>query len=298
MTMRLAIVGADTSHATEFTARLHDASHPEHVPGTRVVAALPAASADIPLSAQRVQGFTATLRDELGVKIVSSWEEVLSEVDGILILSLDGRPHLQQVKRALEARVPVFLDKPVAASLAEAEQIYALAEQCGVPLYSSSALRWHPQVRSLQSAEAEWFSTVSIGPAPGLEHHPDLFFYGIHPTEALFTVLGPDCLRVSATRSARGLTAVGEWASGETGHLITLAQHGAQYSLFRAAADQRLQVTLSGGFYGPLLQQIVQFMRSGVSPVSAQETLAIYRFMAGAKESADRGGASVRLSGL
>lgn len=295
MALRLAIIGADTSHATEFTQRLHDASHPEHVAGARVVAALPAASADLPLSAQRVAGFTASLRDELGVPLASSWEQVLTGVDGVLLLSLDGRPHLAQVQQALAARVPIFLDKPVAASLADAEQIYALAAECGVPLYSGSALRWHPQVRSLQQAEADWFSAVSIGPAPALEHHPDLFFYGIHPTEALFTLLGPDCLQVSATRNARGMTAVGQWASGETGHLITLAQHGAKYSLSRAAADQLLHVELSGGFYAPLLQQILQFIRSGVSPVTAEETLAIYRFMAGAKQSADLGGASVQL---
>ena len=63
-------------------------------------------------------------------------------MDAVLLESVDGRPHLEQVKPVLKAHKPVFIDKPLAATLEDAREIARLAKAAGVPWFSSSSLRF------------------------------------------------------------------------------------------------------------------------------------------------------------
>src|SRR5206468_12596537 len=112
----------------------------------RVVAAYPGGSRDLPSSWDRVAGYTKQLRDEFHVEIVDSIETLLSKVDVVLLESVDGRPHLEQVKPVFKAHKPVFIDKPVAGSLADALEIYRLAKESNTPCFSSSSLRFSPGI--------------------------------------------------------------------------------------------------------------------------------------------------------
>ena len=112
---RIGMIGLDTSHVTEFTKLINDAQKNY---GCKVVAGYPGGSADIEASASRVQGFTAEMKDKYGVEIVGTIEELCQKVDGVMLESVDGRPHLEQVRPVLAAKKPVFIDKPVAGSLA------------------------------------------------------------------------------------------------------------------------------------------------------------------------------------
>ena len=58
-------------------------------------------------------------------------EEMAKNVDAILILSVDGRPHLDQFRRTLAAKKPVFIDKPIAGSLADTIRILDAAKKAG-----------------------------------------------------------------------------------------------------------------------------------------------------------------------
>ena len=293
--IRLGIVGLDTSHGVEFPRRLNDPSRPDHIPGARVVAALPAMSPDLPMSRDRIEGFTATVRDELGVRIVGSVEELLTGIDAVLILSLDGRSHLEQVRSVLGARKPVFLDKPVAASLADAVRLYQEAEAGGVPLFSASAVRWYPGVLEVANSRIPGISgAISYGPAPLMAGHPRLFFYGIHPTEALFTVLGPGCTTVSAMSSDGATVVSAQWSDGRLGSLYAMHTWPADYKVTLFGKDQIVEQKTSGD-YTPLVRQIVQFCRTGVPPVTAAQTLEIYAFMEAADESLRQQGHPVSL---
>lgn len=293
--IRLGIVGLDTSHGVEFPRRLNAPSHPDYIPGARVVAALPAMSPDLQLSRDRIEGFTATVRDELGVRIVGSMDELLADIDAVMILSLDGRPHLEQVRSALGARKPVFLDKPVAAWLADAVRIYQEAEAAGVPLFSASAVRWYPGVVEVANARIEGISgAISYGPAPLMAGHPRLFFYGIHPTEALFTVLGPGCSTVSAMASDGATIVTARWSDGRLGTLYAMHTWPADYKVTLLGKDQVIEQK-TGGDYTPLVREIVTFARTGVPPVTAAQTLEIYAFMEAADESLRQQGRPVNL---
>ncbi len=296
--LRLGIIGLDTSHAVEFTMRLNDAANPNHIPGGRVVAAFPVGSPDLPESAGRIEGYTKTLQEKYGVKIVGGIVEVCTAVDAVMVLSLDGRPHLEQARQVITLKKPLFLDKPVAASLKDAVEIYRLADAAKTPVFSASAVRWHPGVVELAAAEpGPAKAALSYGPAPLLPHHPALFFYGIHPTEALFTVMGPGCASAASSSTPGATVVTGIWDGGRAGtlHAIHSFPMGSpSYKVIRFGEKEAIEQK-SPGDYTPMLREIIKFFQTGKPPVSAAETLEIYAFMEAAEESKRQNGKPVAI---
>lgn len=293
--LRIGIIGLDTSHSEQFTLRMNDPANPNHIPGARVVVAFPGGSPDIEESQSRVEAFTATVRDKFGVRIVGSVAEACKDVDAILLLSLEGRPRLEQMRQIIAAGKPVFMDKPVAATLKDAVEIYQLATTAQVPVFSSSAVRWYPGVLEVANAEqTPARGVISYGPAHVLPHHPDLFFYGIHPTEALFTVMGGGCLSVTRTTTPSASVVVGLWSGDRTGTLHAIHEGAKAYKLIRFG-ETLITEQKSEGDYTPMLREIIKFFQTKQAPVSPRQTLEIYAFMEAAEESKRRDGQSVTL---
>ena len=110
--LRLGIIGTDTSHATEFAKLLNGGT----VPGARIVAAFKGGSADVESSRTRVDKYAEELHSKYGVEIVEDIPALLAKVDGVLLLSVDGRTHLSQARAAMIVRKPIFIDKPLAST--------------------------------------------------------------------------------------------------------------------------------------------------------------------------------------
>lgn len=293
--LRIGLIGLDTSHVIAFTQLLNDPAHPSHVPGGRVVAAFKGGSPDLPDSRDRVEGYTQELQQKWGVQILDSIEALCAAVDGVMLESVDGRPHLAQARPVLRARKPLFIDKPMAGSLRDVIEIFRLARETGTPCWSSSSLRFYPGLIELKKTDVGVVrGAVSTGPAPLEPHHPDLFWYGIHPTEALYAVLGTGCERVVRTHTPDTDVVTGVWRDGRVGTLIGIRNAAAPYrvTLFgtRAVVDQK-----PGGDYAPLIREVMRFFQTGVAPVPPEETLELFAFMEAADESKRRGGAPVTL---
>lgn len=294
--LRVGIIGLDTSHVAAFTRVLNNPKAAPDVQGVRVVAAFPGGSPDVESSRSRIKGFTDTLRDKYGVEIVASIEELLPKVDVVLLESVDGRPHLQQLLPVLKAGKPVFIDKPVAGSLADAIQIFELAKKYKVPCFSSSSLRFsagiqamrkHPKVGKVLGCDA--WSPCSLE-----EHHPDLFWYGVHGVETLFTIMGTGCESVARTHTPGYDLVVGKWSDGRIGTYRGLRQGKQGYGAM-VFGDKGIELSGGYGGYEPLLVEIVKFFKTGEPPVSAEETIEIFAFMEAADESKRRDGAPVTL---
>ncbi|MCR4415620.1 MAG: Gfo/Idh/MocA family oxidoreductase, partial [Thermoguttaceae bacterium] len=191
--IKVGIIGLD-AHALPWTKILADPNAKGERAAMKVVAAYSGGSPDIPQSMDLLRQSVEPIRT-MGVPIVDSIEELLPKVDAVMILSIDGRAHLAQARPVLAARKPVFIDKPVAASLAEAIEIYQLAEIHQTPCFSSSALRFAPGTQAVgkDSKLGAILGCDAYSPCPIEPHHPDFFWYGIHGVETLFTVMGPGC---------------------------------------------------------------------------------------------------------
>jgi hypothetical protein len=297
--IRLGIIGLDTSHVTAFTQTLNDPTRPDHVRGARVVAAFKGGSPDVESSATRIDKFTAELRDKWNVELVSSIEELCQKVDAVLLESVDGRPHLAQVRPVFAARKPVFIDKPFAGNLKDAKEIVRLARESGTPFFSSSSLRFIAEFQAARKSPeiGEIVGAVAWSPAPTEAHHPDLFWYGIHGVETLYTLMGTGCESVTRTFTNGTDVVTGRWKDGRIGTFRGLRDGAKPYGamVFGSKAVQAIQPKVD---YRGLIVEIVKFFQTGVPPVSPEETLEIMAFMEAADLSKVRSGAAVSISEL
>jgi predicted dehydrogenase len=293
--IRLGMIGLDTSHVIAFTGHLNN---PKNATGCRVVAAYPGGSPDFKASADRVEKFTADMRDRFKVEIVNSIEELCTKVDGVLLESVDGRPHLDQARRVIAAKKPLFVDKPVADDLADVIEIFRLAKENNVPCWSSSSLRYGKGIVDARANEqlGKIVGCDVFGSSSWAEHHPDLYLYGIHAVEPLFTVMGPGCAHVRRLKTDGADLVVGVWKDGRIGTFRDL-RGGKAPGTAVIYGTKGSAVGQSAG-YGPLLEQIVKFFKTGTPPVPAEETIEIYAFMSAADESKARGGAAVSIPDL
>lgn len=295
--LRAGIIGLDTSHVVAFTSLLNDPKAKGELAQVRVVAAFPGGSPDIPDSRNRVAGFTQKLRDDFKVEIVDSIGELLKKVDVVLLESVDGRPHLEQVKPVFKARKPVFIDKPVAGSLADAIQICDLAKQHETPCFSSSSLRFSPGIYQMRDHPkvGKVLGCDAYGPCALEEHHPDLFWYGVHGVEALFTIMGTGCESVSRVQTKDTELVTGTWKDGRVGTFRGMRAGKHDYGAL-VFGDKGICPSGGYGGYEPLVVEICKFFKTGKPPVSAEETLEIFAFMEAADESKRQGGVPVSLA--
>jgi predicted dehydrogenase len=296
--IRAGIIGLDTSHAIAFTKLLNAKTpQPPELMGVRVVAAYPQGSKDIESSTKRVPELTQQVKDQ-GVEIVSSISDLLDKVDVVFLESNDGRPHLEQVLPCLEAGKPTFIDKPIAGTLADAIRIFEAAAKTRTPIFSSSSLRFGKNTQAVRQGSIGKVITADTRSPASLEPtHPDLFWYGIHGVESLFTTMGTGCLSVKRGTTDDGkIQVTGTWDGNRTGIFRESSDTRKGYAGTATNAEGKSADV--GGFdgYQPLLNQIIHFFRTGVAPVNADETLEIYAFMEAADESKRRNGAEVSLA--
>ena len=243
----------------------------------------------------RVAQFTKNLQAS-GVEIVDSIPKLLEKVDVVLLESVDGRPHLAQVRPVFEAHKPVFIDKPLAGSLVDAIAIAELGKKYDTPWFSSSSLRFGPQVEQKihDPKLGKITGAVTWGPSPIEPTHPDLYWYGIHGVELLYTVMGKGCQSVTRTHTEGTDVVTGVWQDGRVGTFQGLRKGKHDYGAVIFGTKQINEPTGFEG-YQPLVVEIAKFFKTRKPPVSADETIEIFTFMEAADQSKRENGLPVRL---
>ncbi len=294
--IRVGIIGLDTSHVTAFTKLLNDPNAKGDLAGLRVVAGFPGGSPDIASSRDRIKGFTDTLRDKMQVEIVDSVPALLSKVDVVMLESVDGRPHLEQVRPVFAAGKPVYIDKPLAGSLADAIAIDELGKKYHVPWFSSSSLRYGPKLETAlhDPKLGKVLGAQTWGPSHLEATHPDLYWYGVHSCELLYTVMGPGCETVQRTHTKDTDVVTGVWKDGRVGTFRGLRAGKEDYGVVLFGEKAVVPVTGFEG-YEPLVIEIAKFFKTKKPPIDSAETIELFTFMEAADESKRQGGAPVEL---
>ena len=302
--LRAGIIGTDTSHVPQFTATFNK-TRPEW--RIKVVAAFKGGSPDLPTSADRLEGFARTIREQHGVEIVDSIEALLDRVDVVLLESVDGRPHLAQATPVFTARKRVFIDKPLAASLDDVRRIVQVSKEMGTPFFSSSSYRFYPDVIRLRGTPGvgKVLTVEASSPFNTLAFHPDLFFYGIHGIEALYAVMGPGCVSVTRKVESGEDVTTCTWKDGRVGSYFgplpdpagSKSGESARRPALRITGDKGTAEAVGQGYDG-LELAIAEFFQTGRPPFDVAETIEIFEFMTAAQISKERGGAPVTLASL
>ena len=292
--IKIGIIGLDTSHSTAFTELLNGDSDDKFVKEFEVVAAYPYGSKTIQSSYERIPGYIEEVKKH-GVEITSSIAELLDKVDCVMLETNDGRIHLEQAMEVFKSGKICYIDKPIGATLGQAIAIYEMAEKYNVPIFSSSALRYSPQNQKLRNGEfgkilgADCYSPHKVEPT-----HPDFGFYGIHGVETLYTLMGTGCESVNRMSSQDADVVVGRWKDGRIGTFRGIKEGPAIYG---GTAYTPKGAIAAEGYegYKVLLDQILTFFKTGVAPISKEETIEIFTFMKASNMSKEQNGKIVTM---
>ncbi len=288
----IGIIGLDTSHSPAFTEIINTS---DDITDFRVVAAYPHGSRTIESSYSRIPEYTERVKG-MGVEIVDSVDALLDRSEAVLLETNDGHPHLEQALPVLEAGKRVFIDKPIAGSLEDTIAIMEASKEYETPIFSSSSLRY---IEKAQAARHDHLIGDVLGadtysPALLEESHPDFFWYGIHGVEILYTVMGSGCESVTRVSTENYDIVTGIWKDGRLGNFRGTRKGPHSYGGMAYGSEEIIDLGNYEG-YKPLLLEVLEFFRTGESPVSLDETLEIYAFMEAADESKRRGGDSVKI---
>lgn len=295
-TVRLGIIGLDTSHSIEFTKLLNDTSSTDaYVQKFEVTAAYPYGSRTIETASSRIARYSEQIKG-YGVTVTSSIEELLDMVDCVLLETNDGHLHLDQALKVFRAGKGCYIDKPLGATLGETIAIYEAAEKYGIPIFSSSALRFSTENVKIRAGEygrvlsADCYSPHSPEPS-----HPDFGYYGIHGVEILYAAMGPGCESVTRMHSDDGDVVVGRWSDGRIGTFRAITKGPYLYG-GTVITDRNISVQ-AGGYegYRCLLDRILKFLETGIPPVGKDEIIEMFAFMKASNMSLGRGGQYVTI---
>ena len=294
--IRVGVIGLDTSHSIAFTKLINDPKAAAPLNRLRVVCAYPHGSADIESSVSRIPKYTQEIK-AMGVEVVESIDDLIFKVDAVLLETNDGRLHLEQALPVLKARKPVFIDKPVAASLVDVIAIYQAAKHFDTPVFSSSSLRFAKPAQAARKGElvGKVLGCETFSPAKQEPTHPDLYWYGIHGVEQLFTVMGDGCDSVARTSSDSTDVVVGVWNDGRIGSFRGTRAGPGGYG--GTVFGEKGQASTGGNEgYTNLVKQIALYFESRQPPVTPQETIEIYGFMSAADKSKENQGTPVKIA--
>ncbi len=295
--LRAGMIGLDTSHVPTFAKLFNNAKPGSELAAIKVVVGYPGGT-DLPDSRNRVGRFTQDLRG-MGIEIVDSIPKLLEKVDVVLLESVDGRIHRQEALPVIRAGKPLFIDKPVAGSLADAIAIYDLAQKQGVPCFSSSSLRFSPSLRELKQNQA--LGRIAGADTWGSCHYqeglPDMFYYGIHGIEMLYVLMGTGCETVARIHAGDADLLTGVWTDGRVGTYRGLLRNKEEFGAVAFGTKSIVPAGNSDG-YEELCLEIARFFKTRQAPVSAQETIEMVAFMEAADASKRQGGAPVSVKDL
>ena len=280
--LRIGMIGLDTSHVGAFAKLLMDPSSPHYVGGGRVTAAYPGGSSDFDLSINRVEGFTNTLRDEFDVSIVDSPEAVAEQADLVFILSVDGRVHRSLFDRVAPYGRPTFIDKPFAVTTEDARAILDTAQSASIPVMSCSSLRYaDPLVEALRDDSAGSIVSVDVwGPLNFVDTQPGYFWYGVHGFEMMVAAMGVGCENVNVSQFDQGEVASMQWNDGRVATYRGLKQGAGTFGavIHREKGAQYVDIAQAKRpYYAGLIEAILRSLPEGRSDIEGGEMFEVVR---------------------
>ena len=311
--IKVGVIGLDNYQAVAFTQLWHDPKAAADLQGLKVIAAFPAGSPDIEESVRELPKWTADIQKSYGVKLEKTPEDVLKQVDAVIVMSVDGRAHLEQLKAVFKAGKPVYIGRPLAASLKDCLEIFRLAKESKTPIFSCSQHRFSPGFIGMKKHEdvGDVLGADVYGGCPREPHHPDLYWHGIHGVETLYSIMGPGCVSVTRAATEQADVVTGTWADGRVGTYRGIRKGALKYS---ATVFGTKGVSTAGVYghgisvkgvpptndkymaYEATAVEIAKFFKTNTPPVSAEETIELFRFMEAAEESKRKNGAVVKLA--
>lgn len=283
-TYTIGMIGLDTSHAIEFTRFMQgDTPDDQKLDGLRVANCMRFLT---PFIDEKALDERQAQLETWGVRVTDSLAETIDGVDGIMIEINDPAYHLEHFRQVAGLGKPIFLDKPLAGNMEDGKAIVDMARQENTTIWSSSALRFMPQLVAARNEISDPVLASVYGPLGDAPAGSDLIWYGVHTIEMLTTAMGTGATHVWAKADDRGVVQLVRYADGRRG----VAECNKKAYLYggRVQSDTALSVFQPGpdeNIYAGLMTKLRDFFLNGVVPVPLEESLEILAIMDAAERS-------------
>jgi predicted dehydrogenase len=299
--MRLGIIGIDSSHTPVFSNRINALNKEGKTP-CRVTHFWDPGNHEWqhPAGPEQSAKDVAKWREDTikeGAVQVNSLDELLKNVDGVLVLNINGHRHLELAIGPIARGMPTYIDKPLTCSLDQARSLLNMTRQYNARCYSASSLRFVTEIPKLDKEKlGDIVAIDAFGNGELLDMMPHLWHYGCHSIEMVDAIFkwsgqGPGVARVSGIatndyhlldmqyrdgRLARlRMDRVGAWAFGATIH----GTKGVQQF-----------VVDFGPVYTKLVEGMVKFFEGGAAPVDLRDIVENVAVMEAGNRSIASGG--------
>lgn len=290
--IKIAIIGLDTSHSIQFPQRMQapDCPKDQRVPGLRAITCL---RFETPFQQKDGLDIRQQQLEAWGVNVTTDFDESIDGCDAIMLEINDGGYHFEYFKKVAGMGKPVFLDKPLATTLADGRAIVRLAKKHKTRVWSGSSIPFCHDILRLTSQ----ISDVSIGHTFGaLGKAPagdSLVWYGVHTFEMLQRIMGPNPKSVQAIETKNGIVSVIEYDNDRQGIVETISGcyayggriHGTikgQHKVIPFICDTQY-------CYRDILRIIKAFFNGAPAPVDLATTFEGLAMMAAARKSIETG---------
>ncbi|MFH1477985.1 MAG: Gfo/Idh/MocA family oxidoreductase [Verrucomicrobiota bacterium] len=290
--IKVAIIGLDTSHSIEFPRRMQDpACAPDQsVPGLRAVTCL---RFETPFQDKKGLDQRQSQLESWGVRVTTRFEEAVADCDAIMLEINDGAYHLDYFKKVAALGKPVFLDKPLAASLADGRAIIRLMRAHHTRVWSGSSIPFCPELdgtrsRFMEVKRAHVFGALGDAPAGD-----SLVWYGVHTFEMLQRIMGPGALSVHALETKNSIIAVTDYGAGREGVVETIRGMWIYGGRIQGLVNKESQVVPfvcnNAYAYRDILRLIKTFFEGGTVPVDMLTTFEGLAMMTAARQAIETG---------
>ena len=283
---RIGIVGSDNSHAIAFSQLLNreEGYNGMRLEGARVT---------------HLWGVEPERNEEVAElgeipHITETTEEMMGGVDGIICVLRDGALHKDAVMPFLKAGMPVFVDKPLATTVADVDAMLDTAQRTGVGFSSFSTLRfehgYQEWIAEARENEGNAITGVSTGPGDLESQYSGIFFYGIHAVELMLERWGYGVEAVTAVPSGRSVQAVCRYDNGllVTLNLVNGGRQGFRlYSFGDSGASEHTVDTRTN--YRDGLTIALDVLREGAWPLTPDQLREPVQILAAIDESVSSG---------
>jgi hypothetical protein len=282
--IKVAVIGLDTSHSVVFTELMQSPDCPaeKRVPGLRTISCL-----RFPTPFQSEEGLDARQKqmEGWGVKVTTDFDEAVADCDAIMLEINDPAYHLDYFKRCADLGKPIFLDKPMAGNIEDGRKIYDLAKSKSLKVFSTSTLRFVPQLLEACIQMPEPYFTTTYGPLGVAPAGSSIVWYGVHSFEMLQRAMGAGAAAVKTVEDKAGVVSVVEYADGRRGVVELTVGAGIYGGCLRSKEKAVPYVVDMSRHYPDLLLEIEKFFRTGKAPISLGTTFEVMAMLDAAERS-------------
>lgn len=264
--MNIGIIGAENSHTT-VVARILNVER--RVRGAKVT---------------HVWGEKRSFAEKAAVEgeiptIVDDPRQMLGGVDGVMVDHRDGKYHVSAVRPFVKAGVPVFVDKPMTCSLAEAKRFLKLRREKKVPVTTMSSIALQPWTKELKKKLRAIGRVRALhlhGPGDYKSKYGGIWFYGIHQVELMTELLGVGAAKAQMIVNGDDSAAVVTYPDGLTVTMNFLVKAPYGFSVAATGHKGSFESTAS---YDPegavnVVRTFTRMFRTGKEPFSDARMLA------------------------